>query len=57
MNSQKYWVAVVSKDHTIRGVSGGFMQVCHGKQAPLKRMKQNDWIIFIISKMLNDENK
>ena len=24
----------------IDGVAGGFMQVCHGKQAPLKRLKR-----------------
>ena len=42
----KYWVNVVSKDHTQRGVSGGFMQSCHGKQGPLKRMQKDDWVIF-----------
>jgi hypothetical protein len=46
MNGSKYWVVVVSKDHTQHGVKGGFMQACHGKQAPLKRMKKNDWVIF-----------
>lgn len=46
MNGSKYWVVVVSKDHTQRGVKGGFMQACHGKQAPLKRMKKDDWVIF-----------
>jgi hypothetical protein len=44
--STKYWIAVVSKDHTIRGVEGGFMQACHGKQAPLKRVKKGDWVLF-----------
>lgn len=46
MNLVKYWVAVISKDHTIKGVEGQFIQVCHGKQAPLKRMKKDDWIII-----------
>lgn len=50
MNNNKYWITVVSKDHTIRGITGGFMQACHGKQAPLKRMKLNDWVIFYSSK-------
>jgi hypothetical protein len=44
--STKYWIAVISKDHTMKGVEGGFMQACHGKQAPLKRMKQGDWVLF-----------
>ncbi|MBI3519388.1 MAG: EVE domain-containing protein [Bacteroidetes bacterium] len=47
----KYWIVVVSKDHCTRGVSGGFIQACHGKQAPLKRMKQGDWVIIYSSKM------
>ena len=47
----KYWIAVVSKEHTLRGVDGNFMQVCHGKQAPLKRMKENDWIIVYSPKL------
>jgi predicted RNA-binding protein len=42
----KYWIAVISKDHTRKGRDGGFMQACHGKQSPLKRMKQNDWVVF-----------
>lgn len=51
MKNQKYWIAVVSKEHTIRGVHGGYMQVCHGKQAPLKRMKQDDWLIVYSPKL------
>jgi hypothetical protein len=44
--TQKYWVVVASKDHVMRGVAGGFMQANHGKQAPLKRMKPSDWVLF-----------
>ena len=51
MQKSKYWIAVVSKEHTLRGVRGGFMQVCHGKPAPLKRMKVNDWIIVYSPKL------
>jgi len=46
MRKERYWITVVSKDHTLRGVAGGFMQACHGKQAPLKRMQPDDWVIF-----------
>lgn len=24
----------------------GFMQVCHGKAASLKRLKPNDWVVY-----------
>ncbi|MBD2701248.1 EVE domain-containing protein [Spirosoma sp. BT702] len=44
--SQQYWIVVASKDHVVRGVTGGFMQANHGKEAPLKRMKPGDWVIF-----------
>lgn len=42
----KYWVAVASKDHVLRGIAGGFCQACHGKHHPLLRMQENDWIIY-----------
>lgn len=42
----RYWIAVASKEHVMRGVQGGFAQVCHGKAGPLKQMKADDWIIY-----------
>ncbi|MGN9867232.1 EVE domain-containing protein [Bacillus swezeyi] len=42
----KYWIGVASRDHVLMGVSGGFAQLCHGKEAPLKRMNSGDWIIY-----------
>jgi hypothetical protein len=45
MRQTKFWVAVVSKEHATRGANGGFIQVCHGKQAPLKRMQKGDRIL------------
>lgn len=54
MNNQRYWIAVVSKDHAMRGKSGGFMQVCHGKEAPLKRIKCDDWLIVYSPKLSMD---
>ena len=54
MNNQKYWIAVVSKDHAMRGKTGGFMQVCHGKEAPLKRIKPDDWLIVYSPKQAMD---
>jgi hypothetical protein len=44
--SQKFWIGTVSKEHVERGKIGGFAQVCHGKQGPLKRMQQNDILIY-----------
>ncbi|NGQ95235.1 EVE domain-containing protein [Brevibacillus sp. SYP-B805] len=48
MNSDgvRFWIGVVSKSHVRKGVEGGFAQLCHGKAAPLKRMKPGDWLIY-----------
>lgn len=43
---QKFWVGTVSKEHVERGKAGGFAQVCHGKEAPLKRMQPGDILIY-----------
>jgi EVE domain len=39
----RHWVGVISEEHAMRGIAGGFTQVCHGKQAPLARMREGDW--------------
>ena len=43
---KRFWIAVASREHVMRGVTGGFCQVCHGKPGPLKRMTEGDWIIY-----------
>ena len=43
---QKYWINVISKNHVLRGMQEGITQSGHGKEAPLKKMKKGDWIIF-----------
>lgn len=48
----KYWVGVVSKEHVKRGVKSGIAQVCHGKQAPLSRLKTGDWLIYYSPKVM-----
>ena len=42
----KYWINVISKNHVLRGVQEGITQSGHGKEAPLKKMHEGDWIIF-----------
>ena len=56
MRPVKYFIAVVSKDHAMRGVNDSFMQVCHGKEAPLKRMQPGDWLIVYSSKLKMEED-
>lgn len=42
----QYWLAVACKEHVQKGVQGGFMQVCHGKLAPLARVKAGDRVVY-----------
>lgn len=41
-----HWIGVVSAVYVQRGVAGGFAQMNHGKQAPLKRMKAGDGLVY-----------
>jgi hypothetical protein len=43
--SVKNWIAVASAEHVRLGRSQGFMQVSHGKEAPLKRVKPGDRVV------------
>ncbi|MBX5236855.1 EVE domain-containing protein [Rhizobium sp. NLR22b] len=40
------WIAVASANHVRIGRKAGFMQVCHGKAAPLKRSAPSDRVIY-----------
>ena len=41
----KYWIAVASAEHARRG-KAGFMQVNHGKEAPLRRIHPGDGVAY-----------
>jgi hypothetical protein len=41
----KYWIAVASAEHARRG-RAGFMQVNHGKEAPLRRIHPGDSVAY-----------
>ena len=42
----KSWIAVASAEHVRIGRNQGFMQVCHGKSAPLKRIRPGDVVVY-----------
>ena len=42
----QYWVGVASRDHVLPAVRGGFCQLNHGKEAPLKRLNPGDRILY-----------
>ena len=41
-----YWVGVASRDHVLLAVRGGFCQLNHGKEAPMKRLSPGDRILY-----------
>ncbi len=45
MSTPRNWVTVASADHVQRGREGGFMQACHGKVAPLRRVRPGDRVV------------
>ena len=42
----KNWIAVASANHIARGRAEGFMQINHGKAAPLRRIQSGDMICY-----------
>lgn len=42
----RYWIGVVSRSHVKRGVAGGFAQLSHGKEAPVRRLARGDWLVY-----------
>lgn len=44
--NKKYWIAVASREHVLRGISLGICQVCHGKAGPLSLMQEGDFVIY-----------
>ncbi len=43
---RSYWVGVASREHVLAAVRGGFCQLNHGKEAPLKRMQPGDRLLY-----------
>lgn len=41
-----FWIGVVSRSHVEIGVRGGFMQLNHGKKAPLQRLHAGDALVM-----------
>ena len=41
-----YWIGVVSRSHVQIGVRGGFIQLNHGKKAPVQRLKAGDRLVM-----------
>lgn len=46
MSARRYWVGVVSRSHVQVGVKGGFIQLSHGKKAPLQKLHAGDGLVM-----------
>ena len=44
--ARRFWIGVASWDHVNVGVKGAFIQLNHGKKAPLRRLKAGDGVIM-----------
>jgi len=42
----QFWIGVVSREHVQRGVQGGFIQLNHGKKAPVQRLRAGDGLVM-----------
>ncbi|WP_293865894.1 EVE domain-containing protein [uncultured Alsobacter sp.] len=45
-NDASYWLGVACAAHVRRGRGEGFMQLCHGRAAPLRRIRPGDGIVY-----------
>ena len=43
---RNYWIGVVSRSHAQIGVKGDFVQLNHGKKAPVQRLKAGDMLVL-----------
>ena len=43
---RQFWIGVVSREHVRLGVKGGFIQLGHGKKAPLQRLRAGDALVM-----------
>jgi predicted RNA-binding protein len=46
MSSKQYWIGVASRAHVQIAVSGGFVQLNHGKKAPLQKLQAGDGFVY-----------
>ena len=44
--ARRFWIGVASRDHVDLGVKGGFVQLNHGTQGAVRRLKAGDGVIM-----------
>jgi len=43
---RQFWIGVVSREHVRLGINGGFIQLGHGKKAPVQRLRAGDALVM-----------
>ena len=43
---ENFWVGVASREHVQAAVEGGFLQLSHGKEAPVRQLSRGDHLLF-----------
>jgi hypothetical protein len=43
---ERFWLGVVSRDHVLRGIEKGIVQIGHGKRVGLERMSPGDGFVY-----------
>ena len=43
---RNYWIGVVSREHVLIGVEGGFVQLNHGKRTSVQKLKGGDGLVM-----------
>ena len=46
MSERRYWIGVASNDHVASAVNEGFVQLSHGKAAPVERLQPGDGFLW-----------
>jgi hypothetical protein len=46
MTAPRHWISVVSREHVLLGVAGGFAMMNHGKLAPLRRLNPGNGLAY-----------
>lgn len=46
MSHRTFWLGVVSRSHVQLGITGGFIQLNHGKRAPLQKFRAGDGVVM-----------
>ncbi len=45
-DARRFWIGVASRDHVNVAVKGAFIQLNHGQEAPVRRLKAGDGVIM-----------